>query len=222
MPRDGGIHGGVRPRKSMLFVAGMLATLTGGLACGATPSQAFAVCAACHGLRGEGNPTTGAPALAGQSAAYVQRQLQNFANGLRGTHKDDSYGAQMRAANQGLLQDPKAIAAIASYVAGLPQTSTAKPAAYNAHNGNNLYQGKCGACHGGRAEGNEALGAPRLAGLDAAYLRRQFHNFQRGVRGADTRDKHGRQMALMASATITTERDLDDVIGYIQTAGAPR
>jgi len=188
----------------------------------ATSPQLYASCVACHGARGEGNAAVGAPAIAGQSESYLRRQLQNFRAGVRGTHKADVYGAQMRAANIATLRDDKALAALAQYVGSLPKTTVKSVAKFDAHNGNNLYQGKCGACHGGRAEGNEALGAPRLAGLDAAYLRRQFHNFQRGVRGADTRDKHGRQMALMASATITTERDLDDVIGYIQTAGAPR
>jgi cytochrome c oxidase subunit 2 len=148
------------------------------------------------------------------------RQLQNFRNGLRGVHKDDAYGAQMRASAQGLLRDDKDVAAVAHYVASLPKTGP-RAGKYDARNGNNLYQGKCGACHGGQAEGNESLAAPRLAGLDAAYLKRQYRNFGKGVRGANARDRHGRQMALMATA-IASERDLDDVVGYIQTAGVGR
>lgn len=188
---------------------------------GATGQQLFAACVACHGARAEGNPAVGAPALAGQSTAYLQRQLRNFATGLRGTHKEDVQGAQMRAANQALLRDDKSIVAVAGYIARLPQTKPPQPAKFDARNGANLYQGKCGACHGGKAEGNEALSAPRLAGLDAAYLKRQFGHFKRGVRGVHPDDKYGRQMAMM-STTIATDRDLDDVIGYIHTAGAAR
>jgi cytochrome c553 len=184
----------------------------------ATGQQTFAICAACHGARGEGNPATGAPAIAGQQLAYLQRQLGNFRTGLRGMHKNDTYGAQMRAGAQAVLQDEKAIAAVAAYVASLPVTSVKAAAKFDARNGNNLYQGKCGACHGVKAEGNAALFAPRLAGLDAAYIKRQFNNFRHGVRGAQPQDKYGRQMALMA-ATLTTDRELDDVIGYIHASG---
>ena len=95
---------------------------------------------------------------------------------------------------------------------------SATPARGNLHNGNNLYQGKCGACHGGTAEGNPALKSPRLAGLDAAYIKRQFAHFRDGVRGTDPQDVTGRQMAMMAK-TLPTERDLDDVIAFIQQQG---
>lgn len=188
---------------------------------GATGQQLFAACVACHGTRAEGDPAVGAPALAGQQASYLQRQLRNFGAGLRGTHKEDVYGGQMRAANQALLRDDRAIVAVASYIAGLPKTVPARTGKFDARNGNNLYQGKCGACHGGKAEGNDALGAPRLAGLDAAYLKRQFGHFKRGVRGVHPDDRYGRQMAMM-STTLATERELDDVIGHILTAGASR
>jgi cytochrome c553 len=184
----------------------------------ATGQQTFAICAACHGARGEGNVATGAPAIAGQQLGYLQRQLSNFRSGLRGTHKDDTYGAQMRAGAQAVLKDDKAIVAVATYVASLPATSVKPAGKFDARNGNNLYQGKCGACHGVKAEGNAALFAPRLAGLDAAYIKRQFNNFKHGVRGAQAQDKYGRQMAMMA-ATIASERELDDVIGYIHANG---
>ena len=95
---------------------------------------------------------------------------------------------------------------------------SATPARGDLHNGNNLYQGKCGACHGSAAEGNAALKSPRLTGLDAAYIKRQFAHFRDGVRGADPQDVTGRQMAMMAK-TLTTERDLDDVIAFIQQKG---
>ena len=106
----------------------------------------------------------------------------------------------------------------ASYVASLPKSVGATPVRGDLHNGNNLYQGKCGACHGGKAEGNPALKAPRLTGLDAAYLKRQFAYFRDGVRGTHPQDLPGRQMALMAK-TLPTERDLDDVIAFIHQQG---
>lgn len=208
-------------RARVPLAAGVLALLAATVAQGATGQRLFAACVACHGARAEGNPAFGAPALAGQQFSYLQRQLRNFGAGLRGSHKEDVYGVQMRAANQVVLRDAKAIDAVASYLARLPKTSPVRPVKFDARNGKELYQRKCGACHGSTAEGNDVLGAPRLAGLDAAYLKRQFAHFKRGVRGVHPDDKYGRQMAMM-STTLATERELDDVIGHIITAGAGR
>jgi cytochrome c oxidase subunit 2 len=173
----------------------------------------FAPCVACHGGKGEGNPALNAPAIGGQEAAYLERQLLNFRTDRRGTHKADVSGAQMRALASA-LPDAAAVTSVAKHIASLPKSVIAKPATGNLHNGNNLYQGKCGSCHGTRAEGNAALKAPRLAGLDAAYIKRQFAHFRDGVRGTNAQDIPGRQMAMMAR-TLATDRDLDDVIAFI-------
>jgi cytochrome c553 len=177
----------------------------------------FVPCIACHGSRAEGNLALNAPAIAGQDAAYLERQLRAFRGELRGKHKSDSFGAQMRAAAATLVDDA-AVTKVAAYVATLPKTMSATPARGDLRNGNNLYHGKCGACHGGAAEGNVALKSPRLAGLDAAYIKLQFAHFRDGVRGTDPQDVPGRQMALMAK-TLPTERDLDDVIAFIHQQG---
>ena len=211
----------MRPSRMARVGACLLACLMSAGAFAASGQQLYGTCAACHGARAEGNPGLGAPALAGQHVAYLQRQLLNFRSGLRGSHKDDTYGAQMRAGSQATLPDEKAIAAVATYIAALPRTEVKPAGKFDARNGNNLYQGKCGACHGGQAEGNEALSAPRLAGLDAAYIKRQHRNFGKGLRGAQPQDRYGRQMARMAT-TLASERDLDDVIGHIHAAGAAR
>jgi len=211
----------IRPNRMSRLATCLMACLVSVGARAATGQQVYATCAACHGVRAEGNPALGAPALAGQQVTYLQRQLLNFRSGLRGSHKDDTYGAQMRAASQVVLRDEKAIAAVATYIAALPRTDVKPASKFDARNGNNLYQGKCGACHGGQAEGNEALSAPRLAGLDAAYLKRQHRNFSKGLRGAQPQDRYGKQMALMAT-TLASERELDDVIGYIHAFEAAR
>jgi len=52
-------------------------------------------CASCHGPEALGKPATSAPALAGQQAEYLERQLGHFVSGLRGRHKKDAYGAAM-------------------------------------------------------------------------------------------------------------------------------
>jgi len=177
-------------------------------------ARLFAPCVACHGRQGEGNASLNAPAIAGQDAAYLERQLQNFRSARRGVHKADTFGAQMRAM-AAALGDDAAVTRVAAYVASLPGTAAVNPAGGDLRDGNNLYHGHCGACHGGAAEGNAALKSPRLAGLDAAYLKRQFGYFRDGVRGSDPQDVPGRQMAMMAR-TLTRPGDLDDVIAFIQ------
>jgi cytochrome c oxidase subunit 2 len=207
-------------RIALSFYIGTLFLLCSPAVFAAEGQQLFAPCQACHGNNGQGNATLNAPAIAGQEVAYLERQLRNFRNRRRGAHKSDVIGAQMQAAAT-VLADDAAVAKVASYIAKLPKTFNAVPASGNLHNGNNLYQGKCGACHGGKAEGNPELKAPRLAGLDAAYLKRQFAHFRDGVRGTDPQDTPGRQMAMMAK-TLGTERDLDDIIAFIHTQGRPK
>jgi cytochrome c oxidase subunit 2 len=197
---------------------GVLLLLCSAGAFAAEGDALFAPCIACHGKKAEGNSALNAPAIAGQDAAYLERQLHNFRTGLRGKHKSDVIGAQMQAAAVSMLANDAAIAKVSAYVAALPKTSTAATEKGDLRKGNNLYQGKCGACHGGAAEGNPALKSPRLAGLDAAYLKRQFANFRDGLRGTDAQDIPGRQMAMMAKA-LTNEKELDDVIAFIQQQG---
>lgn len=191
--------------------------MCGGSSWAADGQALYAGCIACHGGKGEGNAALGAPAVAGQDAAYLERQLRNFRAGSRGTHNADAAGAQMRAI-AATLPDEAAVTRVAVYMAKMPKAPASASTTGNLHNGNNLYQGKCGACHGTAAEGNAALKAPRLTGLDPAYLKRQFANFRDGVRGTDKQDLQGRQMALMAR-TLTTNRDLEDVIAFIQQQG---
>jgi cytochrome c oxidase subunit 2 len=80
----------------------------------------YATCYACHGEEGEGNPALGGPALAGVSDWYLATQLRNYRNGSRGTHPDDIYGLQMRAATLVFLSDDEAINDVVSYITTLP------------------------------------------------------------------------------------------------------
>ena len=41
----------------------------------------YATCAACHGANGEGVPAMQGPALAGQFAWYLKRQIKSFQKG---------------------------------------------------------------------------------------------------------------------------------------------
>jgi cytochrome c oxidase subunit 2 len=82
----------------------------------------YSTCAGCHGVNGEGIWTTSAPRLAGMNDWYLERQLKNFAQGVRGAHPQDYYGAQM-AMLAASLKDDRAIADVMAYI------NTLKPAA---------------------------------------------------------------------------------------------
>ena len=56
----------------------------------------YGLCAACHGKSGEGVEALGGPALAGQNDWYLINAIKSFQAGRRGTHADDTYGAQMK------------------------------------------------------------------------------------------------------------------------------
>lgn len=79
---------------------------------------AYTSCAACHGTQAEGNAELGAPPLAAHDDWYVVEQLNAFRLGLRGTHADDTFGQQMRAAAT-MLPDDQAVADVATYLGTL-------------------------------------------------------------------------------------------------------
>jgi cytochrome c oxidase subunit 2 len=60
------------------------------------------------------------------------------------------------------------------------------------------------ACHGAKGEGNEAVKAPPLAGLDDWYIAAQIRKFKAGVRGTVAGDTVGPIMQAM-SLTIPPE-----------------
>jgi len=179
-----------------------------------TTQAKYLACAACHGDVAQGNAELGAPALAGQGAVYLQRQLQHFKAGLRGTDPRDTRGAQMKAMSATLTDDD--ILLLTEYLAALPQTTPVSSAAGDLKNGNNFFHATCGACHGGQAQGNPGLNAPALAMLDAVYLKTQYQNFRLGIRGAHADDTYGRQMKMMSNS-LPSDKDLDDVIAFIQS-----
>jgi cytochrome c553 len=69
-------------------------------------------CAACHGLSGRGNPSIGAPALAGLPAVAIEGFLGRFAA--------QGGGGVMTAVAKALTPDETR--AVAEYFAGLPKT----------------------------------------------------------------------------------------------------
>lgn len=81
--------------------------------------------------------------------------------------------------------------------------------------GKKLYQ-SCTACHGSEGQGNQLLRAPAIAGLDAAYLETQLHNFKHGVRGGVAQDETGLLMRPMTKL-LADEAAIKDVAAFVAT-----
>jgi cytochrome c oxidase subunit 2 len=172
----------------------------------------YAVCAACHGTQGEGNPELNAPKLAGQPGWYLKRQLGNFRSGARGSHEKDVYGRQM-APMAATLPDEAAINDVLAYIGTLPDRPAPRTVSPQTRRGGRLYA-TCAACHGADGRGIEAMNAPRLAGMSDWYLVTQLRNFKQGIRGTHPKDPHGPQMGSLA-ATLVDDRAIYDVVAHI-------
>lgn len=174
----------------------------------------YAVCAACHGAQGQGNPALHAPKLAGQESWYLERQLEHFKQGLRGADERDVFGQQMAPMAQ-TLANQTAIDNVLAYIATFPDQPSAPTVAGDAERGQRLFT-TCAACHGNDADGIWSVGAPRLAGMSDWYLSTQFDNFKQRIRGATMKDLYGDQMARIADF-VPDQQAVDDLIAYINT-----
>ncbi len=177
--------------------------------------ELFELCGQCHGPDGEGELLYRAPSIAGMHQWYLQRQLEKFRSGLRGTHPDDVAGLRMYPMSLSLKTEED-LQAVAAYVASRPAKRPepllegGDPAV-----GEPLYA-PCATCHGVDASGNEALGGPALKYSSDWYLLTQLQNFKAGIRGGDPRDVQGVLMRAMAM-TLVDERAIQDVVAYIMT-----
>jgi cytochrome c oxidase subunit 2 len=178
----------------------------------------YAVCAACHGADGAGQLALNAPKIAGQSAWYLKRQLQNYKGGLRGAPDgDDVYGRQMAPMAATLVNDA-AINNVIAHIQTLPDIaaeSTSEFIGGDVANGAQSYV-VCAYCHGPQGQGYKHMNAPRLAGMTDWYLKSQLENFQKGIRGDHLKDFDGKQMMYMAD-TLHSEKDLIDLVAYINS-----
>ena len=172
----------------------------------------YKVCIACHGENGGGRKITNAPRISGQQAWYLTRQINNFRNGIRGTHINDITGLQMRPMALSLVTDQE-VEDVVAYIGTLNGRSTHTGVAGNAEAGKSAYA-VCVSCHGANGEGNKALNAPKIAGLPDWYVERQLNNFKSGIRGVNAKDVYGQQMRPMAM-TLVNDEAVRNVTAYL-------
>ena len=197
----------MKRRRGLAALAWMFVT-------GAVAGNDFDYCLLCHGANANGNYGIRAPKISGMEPWYLARQLENFANGVRGSLPEDAAGHEMRPVgwrvkNEGTLE------AAVKFVGSLESQRPKPTVTGNVAHGKSLYA-SCAACHGAKGEGNPTLQAPALAARSDWYLVTQLSNYQKGLRGADARDTYGAQMRAIIS-TLPDEKAIADVVAYINT-----
>ncbi|MFK2932597.1 c-type cytochrome [Dyella agri] len=172
-----------------------------------------APCMACHGVDGGGQEASGYPRLAGLDAAYLQRQLDDFANGTRAN--------PVMQPNAGALSEEER-AQLAKYYSAMPVPAhgvAAPPAddigAKLATRGD--WSRDLPACEQCHAPGGVGVGAnfPPLAGQPAAYIAAQLKAWQQGSR-------HNDPLALMQHvAKQLSPQEIQAVSGWLAAQPLP-
>ena len=158
------------------------------LAASGTPNGVTA-CVGCHGAQGEGNAAGGFPRLAGQSAAYLGKQLGAYANGAR---VNPIMQPIAKALNAEQIRD------VSAYYASLGDAPTAvavaaKPSVAGPERGRTLSAigdnargvQACANCHGPGGVGSPPA-YPYLAGQHANYLTAVMAAWKNGARKTDS------------------------------------
>jgi cytochrome c553 len=174
------------------------------VAFGGGPGGAADACFTCHGLKGQGDGD--APRLAGQSAGYLIKQMEDYASRWR----RDSQMAPVAAR----LSDPDRIA-VAQYYATLDSRGAGEP--LEETRGERLFLNgdamrgirACSDCHA--ASGHGGLATPRLAGQPAVYIRAQLAAWKISKRRNDPQDIMG------ALARRLTCADIDALARYVES-----
>ena len=87
-------------------------TISGDIARG---KHIYTTCGSCHGKGGQGIWSQNAPTLNGANDWYIARQLENFRQGIRGSHPQDLYGKQMTLITI-MLRDEQDIQDVVAYI----------------------------------------------------------------------------------------------------------
>ena len=166
-----------------------------------------ATCAACHSADGNSaNPQY--PKLAGQSADYLLKQLQDYKSGARVNPIMLGMVAPLSP------QDMEDLAAYFSsqQVARAAADPALAPQGGAIFRGGNLTSGvsACAACHGAAGAGNPAAKFPAIAAQHADYLQAQLKAFRAMERANDA----GQMMRAIAAKMTDTE--IKAVASYAQ------
>lgn len=231
-------NGGEGMRKSMMsaWLSGAVAVVVAGAAFAAEGNAAngktiftqgkgaAAACMTCHGDKAQGNDAMGAPRLANLGAAYIVKQLTDFAGDKR---VPTGVGAVMPGFAKELSeQDRRDVAAYVNSIEDAPELSDLKSlkdsgtAVGDKAMGQVLVKygvsGKvsaCQSCHGYNGRGAAPM-FPVIGQQKYVYLVNQLHNWRDGSRANDP------DGMMRAVAKNLTDDDINNAAAFL--AGAPK
>ena len=166
-----------------------------------------ATCAACHNADGN-SAVAQYPKLAGQSADYLVKQLQEYKSGARANPIMAGMVAPLSPQD---MEDLAAYFAAQQIARGAANPALA-PVGEALFRGGNLTNGvaACAACHGATGAGNPAAKFPALAGQNADYVEAQLKAFRALERANDA----GQMMRAIAAKM--TDPEIKAVASYVQ------
>jgi len=172
-----------------------------------------AMCAACHGV--DGNSLVPMyPSLAGQSASYIAKQLNDFKTGATSGGKsgrvDPVMGGMTMALNE---QDMRDLGAYFSSQKQKAVSGETNEVGRKLYFGGDAERGitACIACHGVDGNGMSQAGFPALAGQSAIYLKSQLEKFR-------SKDRNNDNNAMMQSVAFNLEdAEIAALVQYMST-----
>jgi len=166
-----------------------------------------ATCGACHGMDGN-SPSPEWPNLAGQHAAYIEKQLNAFKAGER---KNDLM------APMAMILSDEDMADLAAYFASQkPRGGETEPSKLalgeRVYRAGNVQKGviACAGCHGPNGRGNPLAGYASIQGQHAVYVANQLRAYKSGARDTDP------NQMMRNVAALLSEDEIDAVASYVQ------
>jgi cytochrome c553 len=170
------------------------------------------VCAACHGVNGEGKEELHSPSITGLPTWYLEEQVRKFRAGSRGFHPEDAPGQQMRAIS--LTLNDAQIAEAAATVAAMPiRLTEPPPPGFDLETARYRYANECMECHRYNGKGEIVFHSAPLISLNRSYLRRQLMNYRGGRRGATEGDLYGAKM--VENMKNLSDEEIELFVNYI-------
>ncbi len=166
-----------------------------------------ATCAGCHGVDGNSaNPEW--PNLAGQGAAYLEKQLKEFKAGQRENPTMSPMAAPLAEQD---MADLAAFYSSQEFKVGAADESLVE-LGRKIYLGGNATAGvaACIGCHGPAGKGNPAAKFPALSGQHSKYIENQLHAFKTGERNNDP------AKMMRDIANNMSEQEIKAVASYVQ------
>ena len=167
-------------------------------------TKAFS-CSACHGRAGASRADA-VPVLAGMPAWYFKKAIDDYATGRRPSPEMEPFAKMVRTLG---------VDEIAAYFAAQPREPSPLGVDRTASVNGRGAASQCAACHGDDGRGDQAKGAPPLAGQPPGYLLNQMKLFKADKRSPGD-ENLTKVKALMKSVDDTT---LSALAAYYSSLG---